>query len=333
MARWTKKPDVPLASGAMPSLLFNNLSAVSRLLARRRRPPVPKSPGNPPAQAYCHGDEVSIVDLSNGSKRSLPFRQKPVKVFDAKLCSCNGALILVVAVIDGVQLWQLDAGIKSLRMLLCHNLSSGSKDGSDEVANPETAVFARGIARSQRGRHVCVGCSSGAVLVFGTAEPEVDVQLERWVPAHGSPVTAVAASTRGDDVVVSADECGELRLWELPSFTPRGRESDGKDRGLLDAGDARDPCTGLALVGAAACRAGPRKGATFPTSKAPLSASFHSFRLSFGRAIIPRSALEARMLFLERARAEHPRWSDVASRSSRPGRRRPRGDRGQKRPL
>ena len=158
-----------------------------------------------------------------------------------------------VAVIDGVQLWQLDAGIKSLRMLLCHNLSSGSKDGSDEVANPETAVFARGIARSQRGRHVCVGCSSGAVLVFGTAEPEVDVQLERWVPAHGSPVTAVAASTRGDDVVVSADEAGELRLWELPSFTPRGRESDGKDRGLLDAGDARDPCTGLALVGAAAC--------------------------------------------------------------------------------
>ena len=98
MARWTKKPDVPLASGAMPSLLFNNLSAVSRLLARRRRPPVPKSPSNPPAQAYCHGDEVSIVDLSNGSKRSLPFRQKPVKVFDAKLCSCNGALILVVAV-------------------------------------------------------------------------------------------------------------------------------------------------------------------------------------------------------------------------------------------
>ena len=46
---------------------------------------------------------------------------------------------------------------------------------------------------------------------------------------------------------------------------------------------------------------------------------FHSFRLIFGRAIIPRSALDAWMLFLERARAEHPRWSDVASRSSRPG--------------
>jgi hypothetical protein len=41
--------------------------------------------------------------------------------------------------------------------------------------------------------------------------------------------------------------------------------------------------------------------------KAPLSAVFHSFRLIFGQAIIPRSALEAWMLFLERARAEHSR--------------------------
>ena len=49
------------------------------------------------------------------------------------------------------------------------------------------------------------------------------------------------------------------------------------------------------------------KGATFPTSKAPLSAVFHSFRLIFGRAIISRSALDAWMLFRERARAEHPR--------------------------
>ena len=128
-----------------------------------------------------------------------------------------------VAVIDGVQLWQLDAGIKSLRMLLCHNLSSGSKDGSDEVANPETAVFARGIARSQRGRHVCVGCSSGAVLVFGTAEPEVDVQLERWVPAHGSPVTAVAASTRGDDQGGKRERNSKLqRLISRPFSTRFG---------------------------------------------------------------------------------------------------------------
>ena len=51
---------------------------------------------------------------------------------------------------------------------------------------------------------------------------------------------------------------------------------------------------------------GQEKSAKFPTSKAPLSAVFHSFRLTFGRAIISRNGLEAWMLFPERARAEHP---------------------------
>jgi len=44
---------------------------------------------------------------------------------------------------------------------------------------------------------------------------------------------------------------------------------------------------------------GDEQGATFP--EAPISAAFHSFRLMFGRAIISRSALEARMLRLEHA--------------------------------
>jgi hypothetical protein len=39
------------------------------------------------------------------------------------------------------------------------------------------------------------------------------------------------------------------------------------------------------------------KRAKFPTSKAPFSAVFHSFRLIFGRAIISRSGLEAWMFF------------------------------------
>ena len=63
-----------------------------------------------------------------------------------------------------------------------------------------------------------------------------------------------------------------------------------------------------AASGAAAARTsfpGRHKRATCPTSKAPISAVFHSFRLIFGRAIISRSALEAWMLFPERSRAEH----------------------------
>ena len=52
---------------------------------------------------------------------------------------------------------------------------------------------------------------------------------------------------------------------------------------------------------------GQHKRAKFPTSKAPISAVFHSFWLTFGRAIISRNGLEAWMLFPERARAEHSR--------------------------
>ena len=54
-------------------------------------------------------------------------------------------------------------------------------------------------------------------------------------------------------------------------------------------------------------RTGQEKGAKIPTSKAPISVGFHSFRLIFGRAIISRNGLEAWMLFPERARAEHSR--------------------------
>ena len=54
-------------------------------------------------------------------------------------------------------------------------------------------------------------------------------------------------------------------------------------------------------------RPGQEKRVKFPTSKAPISAVFHSFRLILGRAIISRSALEAWVLFPKRARAEHSR--------------------------
>ena len=62
-----------------------------------------------------------------------------------------------------------------------------------------------------------------------------------------------------------------------------------------------------ATVEGASLGPGQDKRAKFPTSKAPISAIFHSFRLIFGRAIISWNSLEAWMLFPERARAEHSR--------------------------
>ena len=74
---------------------------------------------------------------------------------------------------------------------------------------------------------------------------------------------------------------------------------------LADAMDGALSADGARLLDA--CRSGQRKRAKFPTSKAHISAVFHSFRLIFGQAIISRNGLEAWMLFPERARAEHSR--------------------------
>ena len=75
---------------------------------------------------------------------------------------------------------------------------------------------------------------------------------------------------------------------------------DGWER--LD-GDAYG-CSLVGYANAFATRTSARDtGATF--SNYPISAVSHSFRLMFRRAIVPRSALEAWMLCLERARARH----------------------------
>ena len=63
---------------------------------------------------------------------------------------------------------------------------------------------------------------------------------------------------------------------------------------LLHGGDGEER---LRRVLVAAAPPGQDKSAKFPTSKAPLSASFHSFRLIFGRAIISRNGLDAWMFF------------------------------------
>jgi hypothetical protein len=77
--------------------------------------------------------------------------------------------------------------------------------------------------------------------------------------------------------------------------------------GHLNHHAATGDFTAKQLFASSELASGQDKRAKFPTSKAPSSAIFYSFRLIFGRAIISRSGLEAWMLFPERARAEHSR--------------------------
>ena len=80
-----------------------------------------------------------------------------------------------------------------------------------------------------------------------------------------------------------------------------GSDADGDQSSSEDDGGDSTDDDRLSVESAT----GREKGAKFP--KAALSTVSHSFRLMFGRAIIPRSALEARMLVLARARADQSR--------------------------
>ena len=107
----------------------------------------------------------------------------------------------------------------------------------------------------------------------------------------------------------SRDDAGRLLdlrdAREATEATPR-RNPDAPDRGGASAvprmttrGAAARPPSAAAAAAAPEPRyrgvsaTGQHKRAKFPTSKAPISAVFHSFWLIFGRAIISRNGLEA----------------------------------------
>ena len=89
---------------------------------------------------------------------------------------------------------------------------------------------------------------------------------------------AVAAVCCGGQHAAVLTAAGEVYTWGRGGF------------GRLGHGDAHS-------LKAPRLVPGQQKRATFPTSKAHISAVFHSFRLIFGRAIISRNGLEAWMSF------------------------------------
>ena len=168
---------------------------------------------------------------------------------------------------------------------------------------------------------LCVSIGLSALCRLWRPEPVADLRALACASALGVAVNGLAAclalcgvrgahahlggrATRGY-APASEDDCACCVELE------EAKVSDGD--GGLGAGLVEAPKVGVgraALVAhlagdAASCLSGQHKRAKFPTSKAPISAVLHSFRLIFGRAIISRNGLEACMLFPERARAEH----------------------------
>ena len=141
-------------------------------------------------------------------------------------------------------------------------------------------------ARRRRRRAASASRSRSRSVERGRAHDDDEAVFDAAPPSPAKPPRE--RTTGGASLANWASRCCD----EVALF-PAWR---GACRRALALGDAADPR-----------RAAREKAATCPTSKAPLSAGFHSFRLIFGRAIISRSALDAWMFFPERARAEHSR--------------------------
>ena len=212
------------------------------------------------------------------------------------------------------------------------------RDGVRDADAYDDASAAFGAALAPGDRDDAFGIVAG-LLHFGGAGFLKDGDGARVDPAT-RPRVAAAAAALGvapadleraclERELVTAEDTLTLRFG--PRGAARNRDSVlkavyaaafddlvAKINGALAAGAGADVASAIGLLDIFGFEVfgvnsleqlltGQDKRAKLPTSKAPISAIFHSFRLIFGRAIISRSALEAWVLFPERARAEHSR--------------------------
>jgi hypothetical protein len=166
----------------------------------------------------------------------------------------------------------------------------GVRDAAGFVSMAAFGRFAEHRGRGGGFYGAFVALSDPARVVYAMGTVDDDAQGGEPAPAlvEGLLGVAVAAVCCGGQHAAVLTAAGEVYTWGRGGF------------GRLGHGDAHS-------LKAPRLVPGRRKRATFPTSKAHISAVFHSFRLIFGRAIVSRNGLDAWMLFPERARAAHSR--------------------------
>uniref|UniRef100_A0A8C6YJB1 WD repeat domain 54 n=1 Tax=Nothoprocta perdicaria TaxID=30464 RepID=A0A8C6YJB1_NOTPE len=121
----------------------------------------------------------------------------------AAWCVLPARVLLVLTSHKGIQMYESDGSI----MVYWHAL--------DATEHPTAqAVFARGIAAAS-GRFICVGLSSGLVLVFDIPPKGTNVTVSEVLAEHSAAVTDIAAELGHDGAgdLVSADDSGALCVW------------------------------------------------------------------------------------------------------------------------
>ncbi|XP_010287971.1 PREDICTED: WD repeat-containing protein 54, partial [Phaethon lepturus] len=125
--------------------------------------------------------------------------------FQAAWCVLPSRVLLVLTSQKGIQMYESDGSI----MVYWHAL-----DVTEHP--PAQAVFARGIAAAG-GRFICVGTSSGQVLVFDIPPKGTNVTVSEVLEQHRDAITDIAAelgqAPDGAGDLVTADDAGTLCVW------------------------------------------------------------------------------------------------------------------------
>nr|XP_006009587.1 PREDICTED: WD repeat-containing protein 54 [Latimeria chalumnae] len=180
---YRKEKSIQIKSSA--SALYNNLSVL------------PIADKNLTYFTVVHGNVVNMVSASgdglNFSHRQLQSKEGSLAVSSslvtqASWCALPSRVLLVLTSQKGIQMYESDGSI----MVYWHALD-----------NPETptaqAVFARGIAAA-RGHYICVGTSSGSILVFDIPNKGTSITLSEVLGEHRDPITDIASEMSGNRV-------------------------------------------------------------------------------------------------------------------------------------
>ncbi|NXV71812.1 WDR54 protein, partial [Atlantisia rogersi] len=125
----------------------------------------------------------------------------------AAWCILPSRVLLVLTSQKGIQMYESDGSI----MVYWHALDIAEHP-------PAQAVFARGIAAAG-GRFICVGTSSGQVLVFDIPPKGTNITVSEVLEQHRDAITDIAAelgqAPDGAGDLVTADDAGALCVWSV----------------------------------------------------------------------------------------------------------------------
>lgn len=199
---YRKDKSIQMKSSA--SALYNNLSVL------------PISDKSLTYFTVVHGNTVNMVSASadglNFSHRQLQSKEGSVALSSSLItqacwCVLPSRVLLVLTSQKGIQMYESDGSI----MVYWHAL--------DALETPQAqAVFARGIAPAG-GQYICVGTSSGLVLVFDVPSKGTNITLAEVLAEHRDSITDIASETCGGGQdraadLVTADDSGLLCVWK-----------------------------------------------------------------------------------------------------------------------